>query len=231
MRHMNLHRVKACLHSPSCRFSIAFYQFINLLCRNSLRNIRAAFGSNRGRCLNRSSGVFRISVRACILQLYGNLSPCGMDCIRHTAEALNRRIIINTGFSGAAFCALMYNGGFADNQAEATLCPRFIICCRLFAHRPVCIGKIISHGRHYKTVFYCHWTNLNWLKHKFKFHYLPSCHSVLCRALRNQTQQAPRVFFRIIRQEPPARLPPAPFSYCRMYALQLLQCPEPELRR
>ena len=93
-----------------------------------------------------------------------------MASVNNFAEALDGRIIIETWFTRAAFCAFVNDGSFDSDQAKSAFCSFLIICSGLLAHSSVCICKVISHWRNNETVFYGHRADLDRLKHRIEFH-------------------------------------------------------------
>ena len=170
MCHMDFNCVHTGFHCSLCCKTVAFYQFINFFCCNFLRCVSAAVRRNAGCCLDRCSCVLCVSFRACILKLYGNLCPLCMTGIYYLAEAFDCGVIIKARFTRAAFCTLMYNCCFNRDQTETTFCSFAVISNGLVAHASVCVCEVVSHWRNYEAVLYCHWTDVDRLKHCVKFH-------------------------------------------------------------
>ena len=93
-----------------------------------------------------------------------------MTGIYYLAEAFDCGVIIKTWLAGAALCAFMYYCCFDCDQTETAFCSFTIISCGLFTHASVCVCKVVSHWRNYEAVLYCHWTDVDRLKHCIEFH-------------------------------------------------------------
>ena len=170
MCHMDFYGIYTRFYRTLCCFAIALYQFINSFCRNFFRNVFCFTCLDRRSCLDGSACIFRIAFRTSVLQLNGNFSSFCMNGIADFFQAFNAVVIVQTRFSGTAFCPFMYNSCFNGDQTKLTFCTFCIISNRLFTPCAICVCKVISHRWYDKTVFYNHRTNLDGRKHVFKFH-------------------------------------------------------------
>ena len=167
---MDLNSICTCFHGSSCCLAISFDQLINFLCCKLFRNVTSTYRRDAGCCCDRCSCVLCISFRTCILKLDGNFCTFHMASVNNFAEALDGRIIIETWFTRAAFCAFVNDGSLDSDQAKSAFCSFLIICSGLLTHSSVCICKVISHWRNNETVFYGHRADLDRLKHRIEFH-------------------------------------------------------------
>ena len=168
--HMDLNSICTGFHCSSCSLAVSFDQLINFLSCKLLRDISSAYRRNAGSCCDRCSCILRISLRTCILKLDGNLCSLCMTSVDNLAEALDSGVIIETWLTRATFCSFVNYSSFDSDQTETALGSFFIISCGLLAHGTVCVCKVISHWWNNKTVFHCHRTDLDRLKHRIEFH-------------------------------------------------------------
>ena len=170
MCHMDLYGIHTGFHSSFCCFSVTFYQFIHFFGGQFSRNISSTGCRDTGSCCDRCTCILCISFRTCILQLDGNFCTFCVTGVYHVFETFDGRVVIQTRFSWAALGPFVYNRCFDGDQSESTFCTLSVICNRLLAHGSVGVGKVIAHRRNYKTVLYRYRSDLNRLKHCFKFH-------------------------------------------------------------
>ena len=94
MSHMHFHRIDARLQSPLGSIAIPTHQLIHLLGGNLFRDIAPArCGNGRGR-LQRSAGIFRVPLRAGILQLNRHLCPIRMARFGNSPQTGNGIIAV-----------------------------------------------------------------------------------------------------------------------------------------
>ena len=171
-----------------------------------------------------------------------------MTGIYYLAEAFDCGVIIKTWLAGAALCAFMYYCCFDCDQTEAAFCSFTIISCGLFTHASVCVCKVVSHWRNYEAVLYCHWTDVDRLKHCIEFHvtfsfffhsntgfdlsmylfFISSLFLFIIKRIRQAWRFLPdplicRFIRQILTEEPPAMLLQALSLCSHMYGLQHIQ--------
>ncbi len=170
MSHVDLHRVRAAFHGALRRVAVTFYKLVNPLRGNFHRDVSSEHGRDGAGSHDGSTGIHRISLRACVLKLDGYFCALRVAGVCDLLQALDAGVAVKAGLSRAAFCIVVYDGRLDGDESELSLRALCVVGNRLIAPCAVCVCKVISHRRNHETVLHSHGSDLDRGEHCLKSH-------------------------------------------------------------